>query len=65
MEVEKIIKAFEAAGLEYKLEVIDDLKLSLELNVFNPPALIANGKIIFDKAWPSEEKMLRIIDLLK
>ena len=49
----------------YEFEIVDDLGVALELNVFNPPAILIDGQIVFDKKWPSQEALERLIEILK
>jgi hypothetical protein len=41
------------------------LQKALELNIINPPAVIINDQKVFEKRWPSESQLKRIIELMK
>lgn len=63
--VEKIKSVLDQSDCEYEFEVINDLQKALELNIINPPAVIINDQKVFEKRWPSESQLKRIIELMK
>jgi len=63
--VEKIKNILSEFDFEYELEVINDLQKALELNIINPPAVIINDQKVFEKRWPDENQLRRVIKLMK
>ncbi|MFP4457240.1 MAG: thioredoxin family protein [Halanaerobiales bacterium] len=64
MAIEKIKIILNEYEFEYELEVINDLQEALELNIINPPAILINGQKVFEKRWPSQSQLRRVIELM-
>lgn len=62
--IEKIENVLNEYDFDYELEIVDDLQKSLEMNIINPPAILIDGQKVFEKKWPSEGQLRRIIELM-
>ena len=62
--IEKIENVLNEYDFKYELEIIDDLQKALEMNIINPPAILIDGQKVFEKKWPSEGQLRRIVELM-
>lgn len=46
---------------KYELHIIGNPNLFLDYNVFNPPALVVEGKILVEGYVPTHEEMIGIL----
>lgn len=62
--IEKIKNVFNEYEFDYELVIIDDLQQALEMNIINPPAILIDEQKVFEKKWPSQSQLRRVIELM-
>ncbi len=62
--IEKIKNILNEYEFNYELVIIDDLQEALEMNIINPPAILIDEQKVFEKRWPSEGQLRRVIELM-